>query len=284
MEYFLPVRDLEVEAYKINRKRRSDILRAVRDFAQDAVDFLKEKNIFLMVGRWTKESSIVHSDIFDGSVWRPEPDKIEIYLASQFSNKQLQSQLLHEVHHARQIFNNLAFPTTYVPPADLILWNAFLEADAQADVMIRAFKALLSGKPNIISSISDSYQKMWDAISEGYNKDPQTLQDGRLRRMAFDAWFLGGHVPIYAQDVMDLKWKLFKTYSHFPASPLTAADLAKIGTTENEGFNYLLIPGFRPLTDDYYRTPLYGIQKQQLDKLTAEWKHIRRPAALGKGR
>jgi len=212
---------------------------------------------------------------YKDGVWQPVPDTQEIIFNPDEKNTALAAALLHEARHLRQVFNHVSEPPAFAPPADFILYSYCLEADAQADAVLRAFRAKLAGDDALFRAWAGTgYDVMIETAEREHRHDPSALDDGRLRRMVFDAWFLcPGKAVYYANQVLE-NWE--RCHNIFrgkdaPKRRLALSEIEKIGTTGGEIKNYLTIPGFRSLRASDYMAGLSPAQKKKLTALTADW-------------
>lgn len=256
------------------------------DAGADVVSFLKAIKVKFTATDQIKLGRYQTGLILEDDVWRPIPGTQKILLnTKRYSNPDcLIMPVLHEARHLRQTFNGLTDPNGFVSPAHLLRYTYFLEADAQSDAVIRMLKARLQGDSSAFeATYGIGYDEMLDAAKKGYEADPASLNDGRLRRMIFDAWFLSNLKTHYTQNLIQKGWEHFrKTCSerNMPRAKLAISELEKIGTTGNEGVNYLTLPGFRPLNDPYYLGNISDAEKESLKELTRAWKEMPSPLPL----
>jgi hypothetical protein len=179
----------------------------------------------------------------------------------------LVSVLAHELRHLQQATSNEMSPFhgKIVTPGSSMVYNRFVEADAQATATDIAWKLKEMGKPDAWNDLHGG--KWMEQVAKAYEElavtDPAALTDGRAKRAAFDAWFtaetaegvrvadvynqqgLGSYPNPYLLETAAQNGAVF-------AGDLTAADYARAGG--NGGDNYLTRTGGLALDDPFYQT------------------------------
>jgi hypothetical protein len=197
-------------------------------------------------------------------------------------------QMAHELQHVRQANAGMRTPFQgqLRTPEDAIVYDRFLEADAEATATEVAYKLKRAGKPAAWNAIQTALG-MPPEISAAYEKmatqDPASLTDGRAKRAAFDAWFSAKQAAgrtianVYGDQALGNypeKQQLERLAgAGATAAPLTPEDLKKFGTLSD--VNYLDIPGGLPLNDPYYtRADLNARQQTYLYHLRERFNRV----------
>ncbi|MEZ0226168.1 MAG: GNAT family N-acetyltransferase [Alphaproteobacteria bacterium] len=187
-------------------------------------------------------------------------------------------QMAHELQHLKQANAGMRTPFQgqLRTPEDAIVYERFMEADAEATATELAYKLKRAGKPAAWDALQGALG-MPPEISTAYEKmatqDPASLTDGRAKRAAFDAWFSAKQASgrtitnVYGDQALSnypAKEQLVKMADAGAAvAPLTPEDVKKLGALSD--VNYLDIPGSRPLNDPHYtRTDLNAGQQSHL--------------------
>lgn len=194
------------------------------------------------------------------------------------SDDEIIGMIFHEGRHAQQYNAGIGLPDKIISPQHMAIHKRFLEADAQAEAVIQLLKMKLKGQPTFFyAARKDGYENMFDVALAGYEKDPTSLDDGRLKRMAFDAWFTPGLKNAYDQSSLQTTYPQFikqlgNSPEHgFAKTPITVEDLEKFGAVSEEKFNYLKLPGFKPLSDPYYTEGFSSSNHTLLLAMTKTW-------------
>jgi hypothetical protein len=200
--------------------------------------------------------------------------------------------LAHELQHQQQMKAGLF--TLYVhgrmpSPPETVWYNRAIEADATATAVDIAWKLKEAGK-----SAAWDYVRKHDQCSEAaraYAKvaaaDPAAVQDGRAKRAAFDSWFVQrqrrdmGQTTSQAYNdpglalVPQAEAAAGWLQQGMRTDRLTAADIEKLG--DLAPFNYLKIPGGRPLDDIYYRKADWNMEEARyLSLRTQEYDSLKK--------
>lgn len=187
--------------------------------------------------------------------------------------------LAHELEHYNQAKNGLGTQTKGIQaPLDRMWDNRMVEADAEATATDIAYKLKQAGKPaawNAVTRLNPGYAAVGNAYAEEVRKDPSSALDGRAKRAAFDGWFkarnkmVGTDISkVYnGQGVSSIRsvatLKLAAQTPGAQISPLTAAEIKKLGTILPAKNNYLDLPNQKPLDSAYYRAPNFNKQDMQ---------------------
>lgn len=183
---------------------------------------------------------------------------------------------LHEMRHALQIISGFLSPPRQASLLDTVWFTRVIEADAESFNAIQLLQLGLDGDTEPFEyAEAGQFGTIYDAIIEMYQKDPTTLNDGRLRRVAFDAWFSIPTVGINYECESLRSYAIEKEFYQrfekqgqvFHDTPLTAKYLEALGTLDSDEPNYLTLPGFRSLDDPYYR---FNFASKEVKKLWAE--------------
>lgn len=184
---------------------------------------------------------------------------------------------LHEARHTEQCLSGLALPDTAVPPLHLAIFTRMLEADAQSSAVVQAFKMKLAGDSSVFDAgLTIGYTEMFRTAEREYAKDPAALDDGRLRRAIFDAWFSDedGNRHGYDEKVFHQIWPFFcaqAAHGGFVRQSLTIETLQKLGTVGGETINYLALPNALSLGGPLYTEGFAPLNMIKLLELTSDW-------------
>lgn len=212
-------------------------------------------------------------DILDGSEsLKLNPKEDDAHLAGS---------IVHEVRHARQNHARQMYRDQRISLQDYI-WNLrVLEADAEAEAVLVCFRAKLAGHPDMFDARKNSaYGDMCLAAEKIYAADPISIEDGRLKRAAFDVWFSLQKSEIkhgYDSNAISSEWLSRQAEFNliaqrkYPAVKMTKEDIAQMACVANEQGNYLALPGFKPLDDPYYTEDFAPEHVGQINKLTKKW-------------
>jgi hypothetical protein len=255
-----------------------DKIRATPE-GQDLLLFLEKNNIqFKFLDDEDNIATYKTRTMFQAGKWMPAPGTQFLQLNPEKDDSLLAGAILHEARHAQQAFDGVILPLKQISSFDLIWFVRIKEADAQASATLNAFKAKLSGNSSMFDGFKDTYFKgMCEAAENQYAQDPTSLDDGRLKRTLFDAWFCNEAKYIYNEFGIYRDFNGFNAQveffgkSNFSKTPLMVADIEKFGMVGGETVNYLKLPGFRSLNDGYYTDGFTPQQRQQLQVMTQEW-------------
>ncbi|MBI1215146.1 MAG: hypothetical protein GC185_04920 [Alphaproteobacteria bacterium] len=189
----------------------------------------------------------------------------EVILQSELSDDNILQALVHEAQHIRQHLSGVGNPDRILDEADAILFYRLQEADAQAAATQVAWRLKLAGDDAPWEAAKQvGYEGICDAFEKIATQDPSSLDDGRAKRVAFDAWFAkDSRLAHYNQHTVDLmvpflakgRDEIFKDHGMVNA-PLDAEWLEKLhGICP---LPYLLQPGAADiLTDPAYRRDMH---------------------------
>ncbi len=190
---------------------------------------------------------------------------------------ELVAAILHEARHAQQAVAGMMTPQDLLSAAEYAWHVRLIEADAQSEAVLKGLKKKLAGDSSLFDALKASgYAEMFRTAEEGYREDPASLDNGRLRRMVFDAWFTPTSKQIYdisvaTQELPNLFGRLTITPGHgMKRAPLRVEDIQKLGAVGGESVNYLTRPGFRSLDDDYYKGG-FAPEIAQALKMSDDW-------------
>lgn len=201
----------------------------------------------------------------------------------------LVSFVAHELRHLEQVGNRVMTASVggIVSPESEIIYNRFVEADAQATATNVAWQLKEQGKPGAWNALAEFpwMKQVAEAFESVAADDPAALADGRAKRAAFDAWFTAETAPdglliadyyndqglknIPNQDVVAAA----VTQGARPTGDMTPEQYARVGGNGDD--NYLTSTGGRPLDDPYYRRAALTVAEQEL----LQW-HNERYASL----
>ncbi|MCE9507713.1 MAG: hypothetical protein K8R48_05270 [Alphaproteobacteria bacterium] len=247
---------------------------------ENLVSFLLEHNIPVAFSKATQYAAHRTNLALKEGKLMPVPGTQFILINPDQDDALLISAFLHEARHAQQCLSGMAMPDKRVSPQHLAVFTRMLEADAQATAVLKAFKMKLDGDDSLFAAGKTiGYQEMYRVAEEQYLKDPTSLDNGRLKRMIFDAWFSEADGTKHGYDglVIGTVWPFYNGLldcypdNSFSKSPLTVKDLEKLGTVGGESMNYLTLPGFRSLGDPYYIEGFSPLHHLQLLTLTEAW-------------
>ncbi len=186
--------------------------------------------------------------------------------------------IFHEGRHAKQYMAGLALPGKVLSPQHVAIYTRMLEADAESAAVIAAFRLKLAGDDSVWkAAYCDGYEPMFDAAEAFYKKDPAALDNGDLRRAAFDAWFTPELRHTYDMRSLTRKFPwLIETLATNPGNGfvregLTIGDLDKLGTLDGTNVNYLQLPGKKSLADPAYTENFSPAASKALETMTAAW-------------
>lgn len=191
--------------------------------------------------------------------------------------------LIHEERHADQFdYKNIhsQIDQMRVSPGDYVWLNRVLEADAQTEAVYQQLIIQLAGDDSCMNynKIYSSDGPMFKAAQEQYLKDPTSLNDGRVKRAAFDAWF---NIPEVKDNFYDRKAVDYGSWWEGHDRALAKKDIGKsvlprevvesIGIAADEKLNYLTLEGYPPIDDPYYKENYTPENQKMLDRMTNNW-------------
>ncbi|MEZ0260353.1 MAG: DUF6782 family putative metallopeptidase [Alphaproteobacteria bacterium] len=206
--------------------------------------------------------------------------------ASGFSTKGgLTAVLAHELRHLEQSRSGEIKPSRggLVSPESEVIYNRFIEADAQATATGIAWELKQKGNASAWEWLKrdekwfNDIAKAYEAVAEA---DPSAVADGRAKRAAFDAWFTAEVKPggVKIADVYNRQGILNLPQTSTleeaiaqgarPTGDMTAEQYARAGG--NNGDNYLTRTGGRPLDDPYYRMAHFDYNETQTLRMQNE--------------
>lgn len=184
----------------------------------------------------------------------------------------LVASLAHEARHIRQYVKGYGFTNVFPKAAEMCWLTRVQEADAQAYAIETAWRLKQNGDAAPFAVIrAAGYRDCCNAFEAAVRKNPENLENGVARRMAFDAWFVetGYDLKGYydkktrTEGVAFMKNMLRRRpKSHGLKTGLMSARwLAGIGGID--GKNYLKTKGCRRLDDLHYTRGLKLVQTLQ---------------------
>lgn len=189
------------------------------------------------------------------------PGTLEILLnPTIWRKKRLALSALHEARHLSQYMSGFFMPGKVVSRADVTWFLYVMEADAESFAALQAFKLKRVGDDSLFRVGKSRFygrRRIYQAVENAYRQDPSSLENGRARRAAFDAFFTyAGLKEAYAERAVHKHRHLtsiFSSSANARVEALSAAEVEGIGVVGGEKINYLTLPGFRPLNDLYYQ-------------------------------
>jgi len=141
------------------------------------------------------------------------PETVRLGVNPRYRGKHLSGLLRHEFCHIQQSFARLGLPPHPVSPLDMLWFLRVIEADAESYNALCLFKLKLSGDGELFDyrCWCGGYSRIYRAIKKQYKKDPSSLNDGRLRRTAFDAWFPHGW---FSRDSIQVQYEMHALAIH----------------------------------------------------------------------
>jgi len=132
-------------------------------------------------------STAVITNVIDGHYSYINP---KIILKADLSDDNLLQAMVHEAEHINQHLSGVGNPDRILSKEEYILFYRVAEADAQAtctDIIWRLKQAGDAGPWEQAKFVG--FGNICDAFEKIALADPASLEDGRARRVAFDAWF-----------------------------------------------------------------------------------------------
>lgn len=265
----------------------NETLQTIPDGKQ-VLDFLQKNDIKVV---WDSQMKILgRASVIP---WFISPEKGWIYknksilLSPHHPDALLVAVLFHEMQHMRQAVHGVMDVAKNCSPFDAAWQSRVIEADAHANSAIVLLKMKLSGNESAFDTVKTD-PKYGDIYAEAekqyeeYGCDPQSLEDGRVRRKVFDAWFSPDRKNIYDERITEHKWSFLEREFKKPAKKkplkgrLTRKDIEKVGIASGGEVNYLTLPGFRPLDDFCYKEGFNDENKRGLQDLHDEWESANR--------
>lgn len=245
----------------------------------ELIRFLSENNVTFRFSRDVKTAQFRQRTAPNEGMWGIVPESQCIIMNPDIADDMLVSAFLHEARHAQQALAGVFRPDNNVSPFEMALFVRFVEADAQAEAVLKSFVMHLSGDSVVYESAQQfGYAAMFKAAEEGYTNDPSSLEDGRLKRIIFDAWFASEENKNYydaitaEQEFPNRMALLERMPEHgLTKTPLRAEDIEKIAVCGGEKINYMTLPGFRPLNDSYYFGGFTDKIFEKLNALNTSW-------------
>lgn len=179
-----------------------------------------------------------------------------IILKKDLSDDNLLQAIVHESQHLHQHLKGVGNPDRILSQEEYILFYRAAEADAQAACTYITWKLKENGDEGPWKEAGRvGYQDICDAFAATVAADPVSLEDGRARRAAFDAWFtndnrLAGYNKATVDHMIPFLEQgrdIFKNHGMTKAS-LDASWLEKLNGVTPEP--YLLADGSRDLLSD----------------------------------
>lgn len=248
---------------------------------RELLDFLELYNIPVVFSHDTKSACSSSCIKIEGGAYLPIPGTQWILLNPEREDNILARALFHEARHARQSNAGLFMPGKQISPFDFVWYVRMKEADAEADNVLNLLRMKVVGDGALFDLGLEKkyrYAELYHVAEKTYAEDPASLDDGRLKRAVFDAWFAVDALKEgYDREAIDRQWesvrKIFDFYPDhkLPKMPLVAADIEKLGSLAGESVNYLKLPGHRPLEDVYYKESFTPTHLEQLKTLEREW-------------
>lgn len=233
---------------------------------QDTVAFLEQEKIDI----WFVPPRASHQDTQNGSQQKEEEKGCEVsstvtidrleggvyYYAGGFieanpgrSDANLSQAMFHEAQHLRQHFAGVGNADRILTDEDEKIFRQIQEADAQATSVEDCFRLLLLGDDAPFRKAGAvGYEEMCSAYMRAYEKDPDSIYDGRAKRAAFEAWFeTDSHVAYYNRNTEESQIPFLKKMRElYPGhglseGPLESAWVNRIG--DLSAVNYFALPG-----------------------------------------
>ena len=201
--------------------------------------------------------------------------------------------IYHEAQHLSQYaYAGLAQSPTICPMEDHLWLNRVKEADAQAtSVEMKLKKSLASGDMQgfetgeIFAKQIEPYDAILHAFYESYQQDPENLNNGVAKRLAFDAWFseetydnCGYDLECLETGISQWAQEVGRRQRHgvnMPVGPIPVEDVLKCGNTAFDGtkseVNYLDLPGFPDIGSQEYRGHFSDATQKKLNNHRSEY-------------
>ncbi|MEZ0225294.1 MAG: DUF6782 family putative metallopeptidase [Alphaproteobacteria bacterium] len=169
------------------------------------VDFLKNNAVKIDLQddpeNWAA-STLTITDVVNGVYAYKNP---VIILKKSLSDDNLLQAIVHESQHLRQHLSGTGNPDRILSQEEYILFYRASEADAQAACTFLTWKLKETGDAGPWKMAGKvGYQDICDAFEKIATADPESLNDGRAQRAAFDAWFENtGRLKDYNKATID---------------------------------------------------------------------------------
>lgn len=181
-----------------------------------------------------------------------------IILKEDLSDENLLQAIIHEAEHLYQHLSGVGNPDRVLTEREYILFYRASEAAAQALTTEVAWKLKQAGDDGPWEAAKFvGYHDICDAYEKIATRDPAAIDDGRGRRVAFDAWFdnaqrlasynkstVEGMIPALANG----RDNIFKDHG-LVEKPLDSSWVLKLNNAAG-GKSYLFLSGFRDLLFD----------------------------------
>jgi hypothetical protein len=157
---------------------------------REIVDFLTTHDVKIELQddpvNWAA-STLTITGIRDGVYSYKDP---LIILKKDLSDDNMLQALVHESQHLRQHLSGIGNPDHILTKEQYILFYRASEADAQAACTLVAWKLKQQGDEGPWKEAGRvGYKDICEAFEKAVTEDPPSLDDGRAKRAAFDAWF-----------------------------------------------------------------------------------------------
>ncbi len=238
---------------------------------REVVDFLKNSGVKIELQddpiNWAA-STLTIIDVKDGVYSYKDP---VIILKKDLPDDNMLQAIIHESQHLRQHLSGVGNPDRILTPEQYILFYRASEADAQAACTLVTWKLKRAGDDGPWQEAGRvGYQDICNAFEKIVGEDPSSLDDGRAKRAAFDAWFdnparLAGYNKATIDHMIPFLQAgraIFKDHG-MPEAPLDAGWPQKLHAASPAP--YLLQDGARDLLSD-------GFYIRDLDKRPPEAK------------
>lgn len=242
---------------------------------REVVDFLKNHAVKIDLQddpvNWAA-STLTITDVVGGVYSYKDP---VIILKESLSDDNLLQAIVHESQHLRQHLSGAGNPDRVLSREEYILFYRASEADAQAACTFVTWKLKEAGDAGPWKMAGEvGYSDICNAFEKLAANDPQSLDDGRAQRAAFDAWFDNtGRLADYNKATVDAMIpflekgrEIFKKHG-MPEGKLDESWLKKLGAVS---------PTVYLLQDEAKNILTHAHYSRDMDKLPPERK--KRPA------
>jgi hypothetical protein len=157
---------------------------------REVMDFLKNNAVKIDLQdepeNWAA-STLIITGVVNGVYSYKNP---VIILKKDLSDDNLLQAIIHESQHIRQHLSGVGNPDRILSEEQYILFYRAAEADAQAACTHICWKLKMAGDEGPWKEAGKvGYQDICNAFEMMATTDPESLNDGRARRAAFDTWF-----------------------------------------------------------------------------------------------
>ncbi|MDE1151772.1 MAG: hypothetical protein PW788_04465 [Micavibrio sp.] len=208
---------------------------------------------------WAASTATI-TNVIDGHYSYINP---KIILKAGLSDDNLLQAMIHETEHLNQHLSGVGNPDRILSQEEYILFYRAAEADAQAvctDISWRLKQSGDAGPWNEARNVG--FANVCDAFERMALADPASLEDGRARRVAFDAWFdeperLAGYNKATVENMIPFLARGREIFSRHNMSeaPLDNDWVDKMDALANQP--YLKLMGYDSLLrNDKYRKDL----------------------------